>query len=164
MLFRSRGSIVKRIGDAIVAIFENPTDIIQSAVEIQQALKNRNNRNTKSRHIVLRVGLHYGEIVLKNDEVYGLGYELASSIEPICEYSGVAISQDLYDHAHEDNELIVRGKKNHFFIRPIANFSFKTISNKPTKNLLDKIFVIIFFSLEYQIIIIVPNTDRKSVV
>ena len=44
-----RGSIVKRIGDAIVAIFENPNDIIQSAVEIQQALKNRNNRNTKSK-------------------------------------------------------------------------------------------------------------------
>ena len=126
------GSIVKRIGDAIVAIFENSTDIIQSAVEIQQALKNRNNRNTKSRHIVLRIGLHYGEIVLKNDEVYGLGYELASSIEPICEYSGVAISQDLYDNAHEDNELIVRGKKNHFFIRPIANFSFKATSNKLT--------------------------------
>tara|TARA_B110000263_G_C15306854_1_gene510883 strand:+ start:2099 stop:3649 length:1551 start_codon:yes stop_codon:yes gene_type:complete len=126
------GSIVKRIGDAIVAIFDDTTNIIQAAIEIQQALKNRNNRNTKSRHIILRIGLHYGEIVLKNDEVYGLGYELASSIEPICEYGGVAISQDLYDNAHEDDELILRGKKNHFFIRPIAQFSFKSISNKLT--------------------------------
>ncbi len=127
-----KGSIVKRIGDAIVAIFDDPTNMIQSGVEIQQGLKNRNNRNTKSRHIILRIGLHYGEITLKNDEVYGLGYELASSIEPICEYGGIAVSEDLYNHAHEDYELILRGKKNHFFIRPIANFSFKSISNKLT--------------------------------
>tara|TARA_B100001113_G_scaffold63284_1_gene48347 strand:- start:353 stop:1891 length:1539 start_codon:yes stop_codon:yes gene_type:complete len=132
IIAKYKGSIVKRIGDAIVAIFDDSEDIIQSAVEIQQELKNRNNRNTQSRHIILRIGLHYGEITLKNDEVYGLGYELASSIEPICEYGGIAVSKDLYEHAHENHELILRGKKNHFFIRPIANFSFKAISNKLT--------------------------------
>ena len=39
---RYSGNIVKRIGDAIVAIFEDSEDIIQSSVEIQQSLKNRN--------------------------------------------------------------------------------------------------------------------------
>ena len=111
IIAKYKGSIVKRIGDAIVAIFDDSEHIIQSAVEIQQELKNRNNRNTQSRHIILRIGLHYGEITLKNDEVYGLGYELASSIEPICEYGGIAVSKDLYEHAHENHELILRGKK-----------------------------------------------------
>ncbi len=130
IIVKYKGSIAKRIGDAIVAIFDNPADIIQSAVEIQQALKNRNNRNTQSRQIILRIGLHYGTIILKNDEVYGLGYELASSIEPICEYGGIAISEDLYKKAHEKNELIVKGNNSHFFIRPIANFSFKSIPDR----------------------------------
>ncbi len=130
IIIQYNGSIVKRIGDAIVAIFDDTTDINQASVEIQQALKNRNNSNTKSRQLVIRIGLHYGEVILKNNEVYGLGYELASSIEPISEFAGIAISQDLYDNAHDENELIVRGKKNHFFIRPIAHFSFKAISNK----------------------------------
>tara|TARA_Y100001970_G_scaffold23186_1_gene27152 strand:+ start:5607 stop:7136 length:1530 start_codon:yes stop_codon:yes gene_type:complete len=130
LIKKYEGSIVKRIGDAIVAIFDDSTNIIQSAVEIQQSLKNRNNRNTKSRHIILRIGLHHGEIILKNDEVYGLGYELASSIEPICEYGGIAVSQNLYDHTNQDKELILEGKNNHFFIRPIAKFKFKSISNK----------------------------------
>ena len=67
IIAKYKGSIVKRIGDAIVAIFDDSEDIIQSAVEIQQELKNRNNRNTQSRHIILRIGLHYGEITLKND-------------------------------------------------------------------------------------------------
>ena len=58
--------------------------MIQSSVEIQQSLKNRNNRSIQSRHIILRIGLHHGEVIIKNDEIYGLGYELASSIEPIC--------------------------------------------------------------------------------
>jgi len=127
---RYNGNIVKRIGDAIVAIFDHSSDIIQSAIEIQQSLKNRNNRNIESRHIILRIGLHYGEIILKNDEVHGLGYEIASSIEPICEYGAIALSHDLYQQAHENEELILKGKKNHFFIRPIAKFSFKSISKK----------------------------------
>lgn len=125
-----KGKIVKRIGDAIVAIFNHSKEVIQSSVEIQQALKNRNNRNTKNRHIIIRIGLHYGEIIIKKDEIYGLGYELASSIEPICEFGGIAISEDLYQQSHEKNELIIHGDGSHFFIRPIANFSFKAISNK----------------------------------
>ena len=127
---RYNGNIVKRIGDAIVAIFEDSADIIQSSVEIQQSLKNRNNRNIESRHIVLRIGLHYGEIIITNDEIHGLGYEIASSIEPICEYGSIAVSHDLYEQAHVNDELILKGKKNHFFIRPIAKFSFKSISKK----------------------------------
>ena len=132
IITKYNGSIVKRIGDAIVAIFDNSSDIIQSAVHIQQELKNRNNRNIQSRQILLRIGLHYGAITLKNDEVYGLGYELASSIEPICEYGGIAISDDLYKEAHEKNELIVKGNDSHFFIRPIANFSFKSTPDRLT--------------------------------
>ncbi|RCL87670.1 adenylate/guanylate cyclase domain-containing protein, partial [bacterium] len=125
-----KGKIVKRIGDAIVAIFNHSKEVIQASVEIQQALKNRNNRNTKNRHIIIRIGLHYGEIIIKKDEIYGLGYELASSIEPICEFGGIAISEDLYQQSHEKNELIIHGDGSHFFIRPIANFSFKSITNK----------------------------------
>jgi len=132
LIAKYKGTIVKRIGDAIVAIFDDPSNIIQSAVEIQQSLKNRNNRNTKSRYITLRIGLHHGEIILKNDEVHGLGYDIASSIEPICEYGGIAVSQNLYDYTNENNELILQGKNNHFFIRPIANFKFKATANKLT--------------------------------
>ena len=45
---RYEGEIVKRIGDAIVAIFKNSANMIQSSVEIQQSLKNRNNLIYKS--------------------------------------------------------------------------------------------------------------------
>ena len=37
------------------------------------------------------------------------------------------------------------------------------IKPKPTKNLLDKILVIIFLSFEYQIIIAVPNTGTRVI-
>ena len=45
---KNEGSIVKRIGDAIVAIFNKSDNIIDSSVEIQTALKKRNISNTKS--------------------------------------------------------------------------------------------------------------------
>ena len=62
---RYDGQIVKRIGDAIVAIFEQATHAAQASVEIQQSLKNRNNRNQKSRHIQIRIGIHYGNVFFK---------------------------------------------------------------------------------------------------
>ena len=129
IISRYKGKIVKRIGDAIVAIFDDTKNIIQTSIEIQQSLKNRNNRNIKSRHLILRIGLHYGNITIKNNEIYGKGYDLASEIEPICEYGGIAISQAIYSQANKDNELIIQGINNHFFINPIAEFNFKSQSS-----------------------------------
>tara|TARA_B100001250_G_scaffold305327_1_gene267293 strand:- start:22 stop:1566 length:1545 start_codon:yes stop_codon:yes gene_type:complete len=126
IISRYKGNIVKRIGDAIVAIFDDTKNMIQASIEVQQSLKNRNNRNIKSRQLVLRIGLHYGEVFTQGNEVYGKGYDLASEIEPICEYGGIAISEAVYLQSHEDNELIVQGVNNHFFIHPIAEFKFKS--------------------------------------
>ena len=107
-------------GDAIVAIFDDTVSLIQVSVEILQSLKNRNNRNIKSRQLVLRIGLHYGDIIIQDDEIHGVGYDLASEIEPICEYGGIAISESVYSQSHENNEFIIKGINNYFFIRPIA--------------------------------------------
>ena len=130
IISRYDGKILKRIGDAIVAIFDKTENMIQTSIEIQQSLKNRNNRTIKSRQLVLRIGLHYGSVVIQDDEVHGSGYDLVCEIEPICEYGGVAISHDVYLQAHLDSELIVKGINNYFFINPIAKFNFKS-SSKP---------------------------------
>jgi len=127
---RYNGVIVKRIGDAIIATYDCSTEMIQSSIEIQQNLKNRNNRNTKNRHLILRIGLHYGEVIIQNDELYGYGYSIAENIEPICNPGGISISNQLYKQVHNHNNLIIKGIKNHFYIRPVAHFTFKNI-NEP---------------------------------
>ena len=127
---KNEGSIVKRIGDAIVAIFNKSENIIDSSVEIQTALKKRNISNTKSRQIIIRIGLHYGDVVLKNNEVYGLGYDIASNIEPIGEFGGIALSLELYEKSYYNYELVIKGSNNHFFVRPIAKFTFKVCPDK----------------------------------
>jgi len=127
---RYNGIIFKRIGDAIIATYNSSNEMIQASIEIQQNLKNRNNRNIQNRQLILRIGLHYGEVIMQNDELYGDGYSVASDIEPICKFGGISISETLYKQVHENNEFIVQGVKNHFFIRPVAFFTFKN-SNKP---------------------------------
>ena len=83
---RYEGEIVKRIGDAIVAIFKNSANMIQSSVEIQQSLKNRNNRSIQSRHITLRIGLHHGEVIIKNMQDIS---QISAPIDNIENYFGV---------------------------------------------------------------------------
>ena len=126
---RYDGQIVKRIGDAIVAIFEQATHAAQASVEIQQSLKNRNNRNQKSRHILIRIGIHYGHISFQKDEIYGTGYEVASQIEPIAEFGGISISKDFFLKCSIKDELIIKGVKNNFYVRPVANFILKSSSD-----------------------------------
>lgn len=123
---RYSGIIVKRIGDAIVAIFDDSKHAAQSSVEIQQSLKNRNNRNQKSRQILIRIGIHYGDIIYKNDEIYGKGYEIASQIEPIAEFGGISISEDFFLKSCDKDELIINGVKNNFYVKPVANFILKS--------------------------------------
>ena len=127
---RYSGIIVKRIGDAIVAIFDDSKHAAQSSVEIQQSLKNRNNRNQKSRQILIRIGIHYGDIIYKNDEIYGKGYEIASQIEPIAEFGGISISEDFFLKSCDKDELIINGVKNNFYVKPVANFILKS-STRP---------------------------------
>ena len=130
IISKYKGQIVKRIGDAIVAIFDETNNMVQTSVEIQQSLKNRNNRNIQSRRLILRIGLHYGQVIIKDNEIYGAGYDLASEIEPICEYGSIAISDVVYKNIHQNNELIIKRINNYFFIKPIANFNFKSL-DKP---------------------------------
>ncbi len=123
---RYNGQIVKRIGDAIVAIFNQAECASQTSVEIQQSLKNRNNRNQKSRQILIRIGIHYGDVINKNDEIYGDGYDIASQIEPIAEFGGISISENFFLKCAVQNELIIKGLKNNFYVRPVAHFKLKS--------------------------------------
>ena len=95
-------------------------------MEIQQSLKNRNNRNQKSRQILIRIGIHYGDIINKNDEIYGDGYDIASQIEPIAEFGGISISENFFLKCAVQNELIIKGLKNNFYVRPVAHFKLKS--------------------------------------
>jgi len=99
------GKIIKHIGDAIFAEFENVSEAVHYAVNIQNDIKKRNSLNTKDREILIRIGIHYGEVIEKNNDIYGDGVNIASQIEPLAPHGGIAVSEEIQKAIQGEGDL-----------------------------------------------------------
>ncbi len=88
LIKKYNGKIVKELGDGLLSIFENGTEAVQCAIGIQQ----EGSRNG----IPLRIGIHEGEVVFKNNDVFGDGVNIASRIQDEAAKGGICISDSVY--------------------------------------------------------------------
>jgi len=67
----------------------------QCAIEIQRALGHRNHDVPAERHIELKIGIHIGDVVHRDGDVYGDGVNIASRIEQLAGAGGICVSMDV---------------------------------------------------------------------
>ena len=91
-----RGRIVKRTGDGILIEFASAIDATRCAVEIQRGMRERNGPVPPDRRIELRIGIHVGDIIIEEGDIFGDGVNIAARLEGIAESAGVCISDDAY--------------------------------------------------------------------
>jgi class 3 adenylate cyclase len=75
---RNRGSVIKTIGDEILAIFPTVDDAVNAAGEMQQDIGARPELAVQGQHVALRVGCHFGPVVLENRDIFGSTVHTAS--------------------------------------------------------------------------------------
>src|SRR6266487_6650348 len=92
---RFNGTEIKTIGDAFLVEFNSALEAAQCAIEIQRALAHRNHDVSADRRIELKIGIHIGDVVHREGDVYGDGVNIASRIEPLAGAGGVCISMDV---------------------------------------------------------------------
>jgi adenylate cyclase len=92
---RFNGTEIKTIGDAFFVEFQSALEGAQCAIEIQRALAKRNTDSPPDRHIQIRVGIHIGDVVHREGDVYGDGVNIASRIEPLAGAGGICVSVDV---------------------------------------------------------------------
>src|SRR5436189_1647733 len=103
------GSEIKTIGDAFLVEFQSALEAAQCAIEIQRTLAKRNHDVTSDHRIELRIGIHVGDVVHREGDVYGDGVNIASRIQPVAGIGGICISVDVERQIH--NALEARFEK-----------------------------------------------------
>ena len=91
-----RGRIVKRTGDGILVEFASAVDATRCAVEIQHGMAERNAPIRQDKRIELRIGIHVGDVIIEDGDVFGDGVNIAARLEGIAQPGGICISDDAY--------------------------------------------------------------------
>jgi len=123
------GRIVNTAGDSVIAEFESPVQAVRCAVEIQDALKTRNDTLPESQRLLFRIGINLGDVMVKGDDLLGDGVNVAARLEGIAEPGGVCISSSVHDQISGKLDLQLQdiGEQNLKNIsRPIRTFRIRT--------------------------------------
>lgn len=102
---RFGGKEIETIGDAFFLKFASALEAVKCAFEIQFALFGRNSLQTGERKIVLRIGIHLGDVMQMGDKVHGDGVNIASRIQTAARPGGICISDHVYMQVRDKLEL-----------------------------------------------------------
>ena len=91
-----RGRIVKRTGDGILIEFASAVDAARCAVEIQRGMIKRNASIPQDTRIEFRIGIHVGDVIIEDGDMFGDGVNIAARLESIAQPGGICISDDAY--------------------------------------------------------------------
>jgi class 3 adenylate cyclase len=91
------GRIINTAGDSVLAEFASPTQAVRCAVEIQDALKTRNDTLPEERRMHFRIGVNLGDVMVKGDDLLGDGVNVAARLEGIAEPGMIYIASSVYD-------------------------------------------------------------------
>ena len=90
LLEEYKGTFVKSIGDGTLTYFESAINAASCAVRLQELTYDQEDLN-------IRAGIHIGDIVFKDDDVFGDGVNISARLESMAPVGGVCVSKNVYD-------------------------------------------------------------------
>src|SRR5579871_2422996 len=93
------GRLVKNTGDGFLLEYPSVVGALQSSIEIQNLMAERNSQLPSDRLMQFRLGVHMGDVMADEDEVFGDGVNIAVRLESVAAPGGVAVSGKAYQEA-----------------------------------------------------------------
>ena len=100
-----QGRIVKLMGDGALVEYASVVDAVACAVAIQLGMAKRNLRVAEDRRIVLRIGVHLGDVMIEGEDLYGDGVNVAARLEGLAEPGEICLSQQALDQVETKLDL-----------------------------------------------------------
>jgi adenylate cyclase len=95
------GRFIKELGDGIMASFNTVSDSVNAALKIQENCKAINDYQ-------LRIGIHLGEVIFENDDVFGDGVNIASRIQAISAPGSIYVSESVSANVSNKKGIITQ--------------------------------------------------------
>src|SRR5438874_7156171 len=90
-----KGRIVKTTGDGMLIEFASAVDAVTCAMSIQEKMAERNGASSGP-HVVFRIGINVGDIIIDGDDIFGDGVNVAARVENECEPGGVYLAANAF--------------------------------------------------------------------
>jgi adenylate cyclase len=92
------GKWIKELGDGVLASFQTGTDAVKCANQIQLACLN-------SKDLSLRIGIHLGEVIFENNDIFGDGVNIASRLQTLAPIGGIYISEAVFRNIENQKDI-----------------------------------------------------------
>ena len=86
------GRIVKTTGDGLLVEFGSVIDALRCATEIQTGMAEHKTVSPSDRQIEFRIGIHQGDVVVEDGDIFGDGVNVAARLEALAEPGGICVS------------------------------------------------------------------------
>ena len=131
---RFHGRIVKTVGDGVLVEFGSAVEAVRSAVELQRGMVERNLAMPAERRQAFRIGLHLGDIIASDDDVFGDTVNVASRLEGLAEPGSIVLSASVYEQVRDKLALPFRAQGSRALKnidRPIQVYSLDAAALSP---------------------------------
>ncbi len=91
------GRLVKTMGDGLLTEFASAVDAVQCAVAFQRGMERRTEGIPEEKRVRFRIGINLGDIIIRDDDVFGDGVNVAARLEGVAPPGGIVAAASIYD-------------------------------------------------------------------
>jgi TolB-like protein/class 3 adenylate cyclase/Tfp pilus assembly protein PilF len=88
-----RGRIANTAGDSVLAEFGSAVEAVSCAVALQEVVA----KESKVRALKIRIGIHLGDVIDKDGDLFGTAVNVAARLEGIAQPGGIVVSAAVRD-------------------------------------------------------------------
>ena len=96
LVAKHQGRIFKITGDGVLVEFGSAVNAVQCAIDLQQDMATANLGQADGRHIVLRIGVNLGDVIVEGSDLYGDGVNVSARLEAMCQPGGIISIAGVY--------------------------------------------------------------------
>src|SRR6266550_5870630 len=106
LIAQHRGRIANTAGDSVLAEFASVLDAVSCAIEIQAALQRATEGAPEGRRMRFRIGVNVGDVMVKGDDIFGDGVNVAARLEGLVKGGEICVSRGVRDHLRHRGGMV----------------------------------------------------------